>query len=253
MQLARALLAAIATDRFYIWLPETKVAFINGFIVVLYNYSTMSKSDRHQTEFVLEGRFLGFAAKDSYKLKYLRLAANASEYFIKIPKELRLTLYRTLAAGDWVYVSGYQSFCPKKGTVKFKAYDIRPIAAPSMASESTGTAPIAVLPPVERNTAKKTNILVCQKSDCCKRGGRALVAALQAELDDRGMSDQVAIKGTGCMKHCKAGPNLVMPDKTRYSRIQADDVSALLDKHFPAPTSELAATPEAMPVTTGVA
>jgi (2Fe-2S) ferredoxin len=218
----------------------------------------MSKSDRHQTEFALEGRFLGFAAKDSYKLKYLRLAANASEYFIKIPKELRLSLYRTLTAGDWVYVSGYQSFCPKKGTVKFKAYDMRPIAAPSMSSESANVAPIAVLPTPERPpAAKKANILVCQKSDCCKRGGRALVAALQSELDDRGISEQVAIKGTGCMKHCKAGPNLVMPDKTRYSRIQANDVPALLDKHFPTPTSDPAdpvdPAPEAMPVATGVA
>jgi len=29
-----------------------------------------------------------------------------------------------------------------------------------------------------------------------------------------------------------AGPNLVMPDKTRYSRIQAVQISALMDKHL---------------------
>ena len=34
------------------------------------------------------------------------------------------------------------------------------------------------------------------------------------------------------MKQCKAGPNLIMPDKTRYTKIQAEQVSTLMDKHF---------------------
>jgi (2Fe-2S) ferredoxin len=34
------------------------------------------------------------------------------------------------------------------------------------------------------------------------------------------------------MKNCKSGPNLVMPDKTRYSKIQAEQVPVLIDKHF---------------------
>jgi (2Fe-2S) ferredoxin len=66
-----------------------------------------------------------------------------------------------------------------------------------------------------------------------KRGGKALCQALQSELRDSGLEDSVTIKGTGCMKNCKAGPNLIMPDKTRYSKIQASQVPALIDKHFP--------------------
>jgi (2Fe-2S) ferredoxin len=38
------------------------------------------------------------------------------------------------------------------------------------------------------------------------------------------------------MKNCKAGPNLVMPDKTRYNRIQAAQIPAVMDKHFAAAT-----------------
>ncbi|NWF58761.1 MAG: (2Fe-2S) ferredoxin domain-containing protein [Fischerella sp.] len=79
---------------------------------------------------------------------------------------------------------------------------------------------------------KVATILVCQKSDCMKRGGKAMCQALQSALSDRGLEDQVTIKATGCMKNCKAGPNLVMPDKTRYSHIQATQVPALIDKHF---------------------
>lgn len=193
----------------------------------------MSKYESHKSEFDVQGRFLGFAAKDSYKLKYLRLSVNTGEYFIKLPKESRLDLYRTLTPGDWIRVLGYQEFCPRKGTTKIKAYQITPTSAIEQVACNDGM-PLAAKPTsTEVTSAKKSNILVCQKSDCCKRGGRALVEALQAELDDRGLADQVAIKPTGCMKQCKAGPNLIMPDKTRYSRIRSNDVPDLLEKHFP--------------------
>jgi (2Fe-2S) ferredoxin len=67
-----------------------------------------------------------------------------------------------------------------------------------------------------------------------KRGGKAVCQALSAALGDRGLSDEVAIKGTGCLKQCSAGPNIVvMPDKTRYSRIQAAQIPKMIDKHFP--------------------
>lgn len=204
----------------------------------------MSKYEDHTTAFDVQGRFLGFASKDSYKLKYLRLSVNASEYTIKIPKPLRLALYRTLTPGDWIHVSGYQEFSPKKGTTKIKADQILPIAVPEQYSQSNTLPLVQLSQPPQVAAAQKTNkanILVCQKSDCCKRGGRALVAALQSELDDRGLTDQVAIKPTGCMKQCKAGPNLVMPDKTRYSRIRPGDVPDLLEKHFPTPVKTGAA------------
>lgn len=199
----------------------------------------MSKYESHKSEFDMQGRFLGFAAKDSYKLKYLRLSVNTGEYFIKIPKESRLTLYRTLTPGDWIHVSGYQEFCPRKGTTKIKAYQITP-TSPTEQMACKNVVPLVSKPATastEATSAKKANILVCQKSDCCKRGGRALVEALQTELDERGLADQVAIKPTGCMKQCKAGPNLIMPDKTRYSRIRSNDVPELLEKHFPVPAT----------------
>lgn len=184
------------------------------------------------SEFNLEGRFLGFAAKDGYKLKYLRLATATGEYTLKIPKEARLQLYRTLTPGVWVQVSGYRKLDPEAGRVKLKAYQVTPIAPGE--AQLPATEPLSAIAEPTSPSPKAT-ILVCQKSDCCKRGGSALFRALQAELDDRGLAGQVTLKPTGCMKRCKAGPNLVMPDKTRYSQIRSDAVSDLLDKHFPVP------------------
>lgn len=203
------------------------------------------------SEFNLEGQFLGFAAEAGYKLKLIRVSTATGEYRVKVPKDLRSLLYRTLVPGVQVQVSGYQKFDSLKGTLKLKADRVAPIAAPSQRTSLNPvptapfvTSPLQPIAPVATSTDRPTRIkpatvLVCQKSDCCKRGGNAVARALQAELDERGLSDQVAIRGTGCMKQCKAGPNLVMPDKSRYSRIRPEEVSALVDQHFPG-TGEVA-------------
>lgn len=235
----------------------------------------MGKESR-TIEFSLEGQFLGFAIEEDYKLKLLRLATASGEYGIKLPKELRSCLYRTLVPGAWIRVTGYQKVNLLKGTRKLKAHQVVPIgqtaqimpsvSLPFVSGLSRSNAiqaqaasqsflqnyagegvPSSSLAPFDRagtrtETQKRRSqdtILVCQKSDCCKRGANALMQALQTELTDRGLEGQVAIRGTGCMKQCKAGPALVMPDKSRYTRLCPNQVAALIDKHFPE-TKEIA-------------
>ncbi|MBD3880371.1 (2Fe-2S) ferredoxin domain-containing protein [Phormidium tenue FACHB-886] len=198
------------------------------------------------TEFTLEGRFLGFAAEiGSYKLKYLRLATSTGEHHIKLSKELRSPLYRSLTPGMWVQVSGSQK--PKtEGGVKLKAYQV----TPANTKDASAASHAACLPtpyslaqsPAEATVAKAGKpacILICQKSDCCKRGSQQVARALEAELSERGLQDQVTVKATGCMKRCKEGANVIMPDKTRYSRVRPGATPALLDKHFPESVPEL--------------
>lgn len=188
----------------------------------------MSKFNSKQvSKFSLEGRFLGFVFEDGYKLKYLRMATSEGESCIKLCKELRADFELRLIPGDWVAVVGEKKLDLKTGKLKLKAERVIPAAA-----SQTETVPVKVT-----TVKSKASILVCQKSDCMKRGGKAVCQALEAALSDRGLEGQVAIKGTGCLKQCKSGPNLVvMPDKNRYSRIQSEQIPALIDKHFPAPS-----------------
>ncbi|AFY65880.1 (2Fe-2S) ferredoxin domain-containing protein [Geitlerinema sp. PCC 7407] len=184
----------------------------------------MAKS-KYVSEFALSGRLVAFLVGD--QPKYLRLQTADSELLIKIPKEDRFRLPEVLSLGVWVHVEGERKVDFKKGLVKHKAHTIVPTSV-----EQTGgaTSPAAAQPPAPA-TAKPACILVCRKSDCWKRGGREVSAALQTNLRDRGLDEQVTIKETGCMKRCKAGPNIVMPDKTRYSRISASEVPQILDRH----------------------
>jgi (2Fe-2S) ferredoxin len=71
-----------------------------------------------------------------------------------------------------------------------------------------------------------------------------------ASLRDRGLEDQVAIKGTGCMKQCKSGPCVVfMPDKSRYTGVAVKEVQILVEKHFTAKLKPEGNKPELSPLT----
>lgn len=184
------------------------------------------------SSFEFEGRFLRLDLEDGYKLKWLWLATAEGECRIKLSKEARASVGRVLVPGEWLQIAGEKKVDLTTDEVKLKATLIR-VAVPRQSETGIVVRPIeATAQPV--SVKPKASVLVCQKSDCMKRGGRALCRALETVLSDRGLTDQVAIKGTGCMKDCKAGPNLVvMPGKTRYSRIGAEAIPALLDRHFP--------------------
>ncbi|KZL50404.1 (Fe-S)-binding protein [Nodularia spumigena CENA596] len=186
------------------------------------------------SEFCLEGRFIDFVIKDGYKLKGLLLGTSEGECYVKLAKHLQAAFDLRLPQGTWLQVVGYKKHDIKKDKVTLKAE--RVVAARSEIGRAAIVTPVEEPPAMETAKAKpaknKETILVCQKSDCMKRGGKAVCQALEAALSNRGLEDQVTIKGTGCMKKCKAGPNIVMPDKTRYSRIPSTQVPAIMDKHF---------------------
>lgn len=189
----------------------------------------MGKKFKQVSAFNFEGRFLSFELEDGYKIKRLNLATADGEVCIKLSKEARASVRGVLTPGDWIWVFGEQHTNSETEATKYKAYLIKQ-AAPGQTPALSAPEPTE-----EKSKSKpKATILVCQKSDCMKRGGKAVCQRLQQELSDRGLTDQVAVKGVGCMKECKAGPNLVvMPAKSRYTRIQANEIPNLLDHHFP--------------------
>ena len=226
----------------------------------------MYQSGKQLSEFSLEGEILSLIIEDGCKLKYLRISTDRGvEFLVKLCKELRSFLAPILTPGLRVQVAGEKELNLKNGKIKLKARSLKlalgnhgrrspeqidsstvPAAALTFVGEaleenqdraigktefSTPTAVQTVQTPAKTKT--KTKILVCQKSDCQKRGGAAVCKALENALNARGLEDKVTIQGTGCLKQCKAGPNIVlMPDKTRYSRIKPAEIPAIVDKHF---------------------
>jgi (2Fe-2S) ferredoxin len=216
----------------------------------------MYKSGKQVSEFSLEGEILGLIVEDGCKLKYLRISSDRGvEYLVKLCKELRSFLLPVLTPGLKVQVAGEKELNLKNGKIKLKARSLKlaqdqndrspelldstnlPVAVLTSSDDraiakrefTSGTAAQTVKAPAKT----QTKILVCQKSDCLKRGAGAVCKALENALNSRGLEDKVTVQGTGCLKQCKAAPNIVvMPDKTRYSRIAPAEVPAIIDKHF---------------------
>ncbi|AFY77709.1 NADH:ubiquinone oxidoreductase 24 kD subunit [Pleurocapsa sp. PCC 7327] len=186
------------------------------------------------SDFSLVGQLLGFIIKDSYKIKYLRIAFADREYRVKPAKEIREQILETIVPGSWVEVRGMKKQSRKTGKVKLKANSVKPVK-----SNNTTSIPVSVS---ESPPLSKASILVCQKSSCWKRGGRAICQVLEESLRDRGLADKVQIKLTGCLKQCKQGPNLVMmPGKARYCQVRPERIPELLQEHFASSYSEVKA------------
>jgi (2Fe-2S) ferredoxin len=214
----------------------------------------MYKSGKQVSEFSLEGEILGLIVEDGCKLKYLRISSDRGvEYLVKLCKELRSFLLPVLTPGLKVQVVGEKELNLKNGKIKLKARSLKLAQGQKDRSpellDSTNL-PVAVLTSdgaiatreltsgaaaqtVKAAAKTQTKILVCQKSDCLKRGAGGVCKALENALNSRGLEDKVTVQGTGCLKQCKAGPNIVvMPDKTRYTRIAPAEIPAIIDKHF---------------------
>lgn len=204
----------------------------------------MYTSYKQVSEFSLEGEILNLIIEDGDKLKYLRIGSDRGiEYLVKLCKELRASLSSVLKPGLRVQVAGEKQLNLKNGKLKLKAYSLKlsgsdarrqPPLDLASAPVALVTSPATTTPETAVTATKtKTKILVCQKSDCQKRGGAAVCKALENAINSRGLEGQVTVVGTGCLKQCKAGPNIVvMPDKTRYSRIKPAEIPAIVDKHF---------------------
>jgi (2Fe-2S) ferredoxin len=185
------------------------------------------------SQYSLEGRLLDLVIKDGHKLKGLLLETSEGEYYIKLAKHLRFGFDWRLPKGTLLQVLGEKKLDLETGKVKFEAERVMAARVDERRDFTPTPQPLSVSPETTNvKPIKQTSILVCQKSDCMKRGGKAVCQALASALSDRGLEEQVTIKGTGCMKNCKAGPNVVMPDKTRYTRISAAQVPTVIDKHF---------------------
>jgi (2Fe-2S) ferredoxin len=183
----------------------------------------MSIVEGQISEFRLVGQLIGFVIKSGYKLKYLRINFAEREYWIKPAKEIREQLLKSITPGCWVEIGGIREQSIKTGKVKLKANSVKQVNIENRVCAATSQKP----------PSTKARILICQKSSCWKRGGQAICQMLKEDLRDRGLADDVQIKLTGCLKQCKQGPNVVvMPDKTRYSKVQPERVSQLLENHF---------------------
>ncbi|MGL5881469.1 MAG: (2Fe-2S) ferredoxin domain-containing protein [Xenococcaceae cyanobacterium] len=188
----------------------------------------MSESKYLVSEFNFVGKLLDFTIKDGYRVKYLKIATTESEHWIKLSKQIGFNLGEAIKPGVWLELSGIKKESYQKDRVKLKAETVKLINNNYYHYQSLSQ-PVLTNKPNQ----SKASILVCGKSTCWKRGGEKVCQLIEENLRDRGLSDSVKIKTTGCLKQCKKGPNIViMPDKARYCEVKPNQVPQLIEKHL---------------------
>ncbi len=172
------------------------------------------------SEFTIVGKLEDFVISSKDRLKYLSLSTPEADYLITVTKSPKNNILgKQLKLGCKLKVTGMRKYKLHQEEVEYKAYSIELLSE----QLSTKTA---------MSNRSRTKILVCQGSSCCKKGSQAIGKLLQTELNAQGITNQVEIKTTGCMKECKQAPCLIMPGRNHYSRVQPQQVSKLVSKHL---------------------
>lgn len=194
----------------------------------------MTKSSKYKTfQFTFVGQLSKIKLKGN-KIKYLKLATCDRQYWIKVSQKVRKNLDRDLSTGCLLEITGKQKQRLKTGKSKFKAECVK-IITPASESKIAHLKQkqVSLTPIFDRQKKSTAKVLVCQKSNCWKRGGKEICQQLEAAFSDRGLDNLIQIKKTGCLKKCKKAPNLVMmPDKIAYSKVKPKQIPNLVEKHL---------------------
>jgi NADH:ubiquinone oxidoreductase subunit F (NADH-binding)/(2Fe-2S) ferredoxin/NAD-dependent dihydropyrimidine dehydrogenase PreA subunit len=84
---------------------------------------------------------------------------------------------------------------------------------------------------VERREGSQTRITVCAGTGCIASGAEAVVDAFREAIADRGLTDQVEVKSTGCHGFCEMGPLVTLqPSDYFYPQVRTRDADRILER-----------------------
>jgi NADH-quinone oxidoreductase subunit F len=76
----------------------------------------------------------------------------------------------------------------------------------------------------------RRRITICNGTGCRACGGASVTAAFRAELESRGLADEIEVLATGCHGYCERGPIVVIqPEGILYQRVEVEDVARIVD------------------------
>ncbi len=79
----------------------------------------------------------------------------------------------------------------------------------------------------------RSNLMLCGGTGCIASGSLKVKEALEKELKNKGLQDEVSITFTGCNGFCAQGPLLeVHPEGIFYEKLKAEDIPNLVEEHL---------------------
>lgn len=79
----------------------------------------------------------------------------------------------------------------------------------------------------------RSHVLVCGGTGCTSANAPAIIQALEAQIAEKGLGDEVKVVQTGCHGLCALGPIMIVyPEGCFYSEVRVDDVPEIVEEHL---------------------
>lgn len=79
----------------------------------------------------------------------------------------------------------------------------------------------------------RSHILVCGGTGCTSSNSQAIIDALEANIEQKGLAEEIKVVRTGCFGLCALGPIMIVyPEGSFYSAVQVEDVPEIVEEHL---------------------
>ncbi len=79
----------------------------------------------------------------------------------------------------------------------------------------------------------RSHVLVCGGTGCTSSNSAAIIEALEKEIADKGLAEEIKVIKTGCFGLCALGPIMIVyPEGCFYSEVKVEDVPEIVEEHL---------------------
>ena len=79
----------------------------------------------------------------------------------------------------------------------------------------------------------RSHVLVCGGTGCTSSHSSEIIDALNANLKEKGLEEEIKVVKTGCFGLCALGPIMIVyPEGCFYSEVKVDDVPEIVEEHL---------------------
>lgn len=79
----------------------------------------------------------------------------------------------------------------------------------------------------------RSHVLVCGGTGCTSSNSHAIIEALETQIAEKGLSEEIKVIRTGCFGLCALGPIMIVyPEGCFYSQVKVEDVPEIVEEHL---------------------
>ncbi len=79
----------------------------------------------------------------------------------------------------------------------------------------------------------RSHVLVCGGTGCTSSNSAAIIEALETQIAEKGLSEEIKVIRTGCFGLCALGPIMIVyPEGSFYSQVKVEDIPEIVEEHL---------------------